>query len=301
MDKVGIIPNTTKDINFEVTKQIIDWIIQKGCTPLISEQVANLIDVRYGVNINEIYSMSDFLIVLGGDGTLLSVAKNAALHNTPLMGINLGTLGFLTDVEKSEAKLAFEKVLNNEFTLEKRMMLEANILTQSTTHETLLGLNDICITRGSFSRIIKMKIYINDEFVDVFPADGIIVSTPTGSTAYNLSAGGPILVPNAQMMVITPICPHTLYSRSFVVSGEDSIKVEIEQNVNNDIILNIDGQIGNILKNNDIVAIKKSKYYTTIIKTNKLGFYNVLRRKITGMGREFHESTTAIENKRINK
>lgn len=286
MNKIGIIPNTDKDINFDITKQFINWICENDCIPFISEQVANCIDCeKYSTDINEIYRSSDFLIVLGGDGTLLSVARNAALHNTPILGINLGTLGFLTDVEKSEAKSAFEKILLGEYTLEKRMMLEANILTQSTTHEILLGLNDICITRGAFSRIINMKIYINNEFVDVFPADGIIISTPTGSTAYNLSAGGPILVPDAEMMVITPICPHTLYSRSFVVSGNDNIKVEVEKIVNNDVMLNVDGQIISILKSEDLISIKKSKYYTTIMKTNKLGFYNILRQKITGMGK----------------
>lgn len=286
MDKIGIIPNIDKDIDFYMTKQFVNWICENKCTPLISEQVATAIGCeQYSIDLNNIYSLSDFLIVLGGDGTLLSVARNAALHNTPILGVNLGTLGFLTDVEKSEAKSVFEKVLIGDYSLEKRMMLEATILTQSTAHETFLGLNDICITRGAFSRIITMKIYINDEFVDIFPADGIIIATPTGSTAYNLSAGGPILVPDAEMMVITPICPHTLYSRSFVVSGNDNIKVEISEIASNDVMLNLDGQIGTILKGKDIVSIKKSKYYTTIMKTNKLGFYKILRKKITGMGK----------------
>ncbi len=280
MKKIGIIPNISKDINFDITNQMVNWICERECIPLISEQVANEIGYKQYSSVNDIYSQADFLIVLGGDGTLLSVARNAALHNTPILGVNLGTLGFLTDIEKSEAKLALEKVLASEYTLEKRMMLEANILTQSTTHETLIGLNDICITRGSFSRIITMRIYINDEFVDTFSADGIIISTPTGSTAYNLSAGGPIIAPNSEIIVITPICPHMLYSRSFVVSGNDQIKIKFDDN---NIMLNIDGQIGSTLQNNDIVSIKKSKYYTTIIKTNELSFYKILRKKITGM------------------
>ncbi len=133
--------------------------------------------------------------------------------------------------------------------------------------------------------IVKLEIYINDEFVDVFSADGIIISTPTGSTAYNLSAGGPILAPSAEMMVITPICPHSMYSRSFVVSGDDNIKIKVGQIDNNDVILSVDGRMTNILKDNDIVSIRKSKYYTTIMKTNGLGFYKVLRQKINGIGK----------------
>ncbi len=285
MKNIGIIPNTIKDINFEMTNQFIEWIIEKDCNPIISEQVAFAINQNYGTDLNRIYSEADFLIVLGGDGTLLSVARNAALHNTPILGINLGTLGFLTDVEKSEAKNSFEKVIAGDYTLEKRMMLHANILTQITAHETLLGLNDICITRGGFMKIVKLAIYINDEFVDVFSADGIIISTPTGSTAYNLSAGGPILAPKSEMMVVTPICPHSLYSRSFVVSGDDNIKIKVGQIDNNDVILSVDGRMTNILKDNDVISIKKSKYYTTIIKTNGLGFYKVLRQKINGMGK----------------
>lgn len=286
LKKIGIIPNTLKDIEFEMTKQIIDWACDSGCTPLISEQVSSSLDFKqFNTDINSIYSESDFLIVLGGDGTLLSVARNAALHSTPILGINLGTLGFLTDVEKSEAKVAFDKMISGDYILEKRMMLQANILTQITAHETLISLNDICITRGAFLRIIDMKIYINDEFVDLFSGDGIIISTPTGSTAYNLSAGGPILSPDSEMIVITPICPHALYSRSFVVSGNDSIKIEINDISNNNATLNMDGQIGNILKNGDLISIKKSKYYTTIVKTNKLGFYKILRQKIAGMGK----------------
>lgn len=286
MENIGIIPNTIKDINFEMTNQFVQWICEKNCTPLISEQVAFATNLKeYGADLNKIYSDADFLIVLGGDGTLLRVARNAALHNTPILGINLGTLGFLTDVEKSEAKNSFEKIIAGDYTLEKRMMLHTNVLTQITAHETLLGLNDICITRGGFMTIVKLEIYINDEFVDVFSADGIIISTPTGSTAYNLSAGGPILVPSAEMMVITPICPHSMYSRSFVVSGDDNIKIKVGQIDNNDVILSVDGRMTNILKNNDIVSIRKSKYYTTIIKTNGLGFYKVLRQKINGVGK----------------
>jgi NAD+ kinase len=285
--KVGIIPNIDRDLNYDMTRQLVGWITEKGHSVLISKEVADFIGYSHYVqDINEVYSTSDFLISLGGDGTLLNVARMAALYNTPIIGINLGTLGFLTTVEKKDAKVALEKVLSGEYTLEKRMMLEANILNGDPEHQGLLGLNDICITRGSLSRLINTKIYINDEFVDLFRGDGIILSTPTGSTAYNLSAGGPILVPDSQIMVITPICPHSLYSRSFVVSGDDIIKVEFEGIINTDIMLSVDGQTGITVAINDVITIKKSNYITTIIKTNKQSFYKILRQKIVGMEKE---------------
>lgn len=287
MKKVGIIPNRDRDHNYAMTKKLVDWIISKGHGVLIAKEVAKPIGFsQYVTDVKQIYSEADFLISLGGDGTLLNVARTAALYNTPIIGVNLGTLGFLTTVEKDDVETAIEKVLTGEYKLEQRMMLEASILDRGPEHQNLIGLNDICITRGSLSRLINTKIYVNDEFVDLFRGDGIILSTPTGSTAYNLSAGGPILVPDSKMMVITPICPHSLYSRSFVVSGDDVIKVEFEGASNMDIMLSVDGQSGITVGINDVITIKKSNYITAIIKTHNHGFYKILRQKIIGMEKE---------------
>ncbi len=284
MKKVGIIPNLDKDIDLVTTKQLVQWIHSKQWIPLMTEPIADKLNHLYPHSTaEEIYSAADFLIVLGGDGTLLGVSRHAALHDTPVMGVNLGTLGFLTEVEKAGMISALECLFTGNYSIQKRMMLEASILTQSTIHDTFIALNDVGITRGSFSRIIDLHIYINDQFVDVFPADGIIISTPTGSTAYNLSAGGPILNPTSEMMVITPICPHTLYARSFVVSGDDTIKILIGQNTSHDILLTMDGQIGHPLRNKDIILIRKSKYYTSLIKTSNTNFYDILRKKIAGV------------------
>jgi NAD+ kinase len=281
MKTIGIIPNLKKDINLDSTKEILAWLEKRECRVWISEQVASKIDrMDLKQEVEKIYRKCDFVVVLGGDGTILSVARHAAFHETPILGVNLGTLGFLAEVEKKFALEALQKVLDGAYQIEKRMMLEANILTQSITNETFIALNDVGVTRGSLSRIINLKIYINDEFVDVYSADGIIISTPTGSTAYNLSAGGPILNPNTEMMVITPVCPHSLYSRSIVVSDEDTIKIQIGEDSCCDIMLTMDGQMGYHLKMNDIVVVRKSKYITSLIKTSENGFYDILRKKI---------------------
>ncbi|HHW66750.1 NAD(+) kinase [Defluviitalea raffinosedens] len=300
MKRIGLLPNVEKDIGLVNTAMILDWLEKKNCTINLLEVPAQLLQRSdLAKNENQLYRDSDFIVVLGGDGTFLGAARNAALYDTPILGINLGTLGFLAEVEKRSSLEALQKVLNGEYSIEKRMMLEASVYDCHNDERKFICLNDIGITRGSLSRIIDLKIFINDNFVDDYPADGIIISTPTGSTGYNLSAGGPILDPNTNMMVITPICPHSLYARSIVVSDGDIIKVQIGENFGCDVILTIDGQMGYHLKSNDIVTIQKSKYQTSLIKTSNYSFFDILRKKIVGTRSERYESEASIENSRI--
>ncbi|MBZ4669120.1 MAG: kinase [Defluviitaleaceae bacterium] len=300
MKRIGLLPNVEKDIGLVNTAMILDWLEKKNCTINLLEVPAQLLQRSdLAKNENQLYRDSDFIVVLGGDGTFLGAARNAALYDTPILGINLGTLGFLAEVEKRSSLEALQKVLNGEYNIEKRMMLEASVYDCHNDERKFICLNDIGITRGSLSRIIDLKIFINDNFVDDYPADGIIISTPTGSTGYNLSAGGPILDPNTNMMVITPICPHSLYARSIVVSDGDIIKVQIGENFGCDVILTIDGQMGYHLKSNDIVTIQKSQYQTSLIKTSNYSFFDILRKKIVGTRSERYESEASIENSRI--
>lgn len=284
MKKIGIIQNSEKDINFVFTKEIADWIIDKGHIPILTNYVSKALNMQnLYLPISDLYTDADFLLVLGGDGTMLRVAKYAALNEVPILGVNLGTLGYLTSVEKKDVFVALQKILDGNFTLEKRMMLEVSMISIDTDNIELIALNDVCITKGIFSKLINLDLFINDEYIDTYRADGIIVSTPTGSTAYNLSAGGPILNPNSKMIAITPVCPHMLHNRSFVVSADDSIQFKIHDNISNDVILSLDGQHINPLKNNDIINVKCSNYITNIIKTNNLGFYDILREKMVGI------------------
>ncbi len=279
--KVGIVPNIDKDREFSLTREIVSFLEEKRLSPALPEQVAIDMSIsEYGVPYEELYEKSDFLVVLGGDGTLLSVGRKACIHNTPLLGINLGTLGFLTDVEKTDYKASIEKVLRKEYKTEKRLMLEASVLDTRTVPENMLALNDVCVTRGVFSKIVNVKVYVNGEYLNTFRSDGVIISTPTGSTAYNLSAGGPILKPDTKMIAITPICPHALYARSIVTSAEDIITIEADSTSRGDLIMSVDGQNGGYIRPGDKIQVKKSSYYTTIIKTNTYGFYDILRKKL---------------------
>ncbi|KXL53058.1 NAD kinase [Anaerotignum neopropionicum] len=282
MKKIGLIPNVDKDKDLAVTMRLVRYLLNKGCIPQLTEKIAELLGLEmYARKENEIYEHSDFIISLGGDGTLLGVGRKACQYNTPILGVNLGTLGFLTAEEKNRAEYAIDKVLMGDYKKEKRMMLQTSIATEDGRIEGINALNDICITRGILYKILEFNVFVNDEYVNTLRADGVIICTPTGSTAYNLSAGGPVLKADAQIIAITPIAPHTLTSRSIVVSAEDTITVEINPREDTAFTISADGQESWSLTGKKVVQIRKAKVYTTIIKTNSQNFYDVLRHKLS--------------------
>jgi NAD+ kinase len=226
-----------------------------------------------------IYEKSDFILVLGGDGTMLGTARNVANYSTPILGINMGHLGFMTDVEAAETFEALEKLLNGDYTLEERMMIEAIVMNGNESKASFYCLNEIEIARGALSKMITLKICINNQYFDSYNADGILISTPTGSTAYSLSAGGPIITPNVKVMLITPICPHSLSARSLVVSEEEIIEASII-NSYHDAFLTIDGQIGYNICVGDKIIIKKSSHVTKLVKVSNRSFYDILKTKL---------------------
>lgn len=280
MKKIGFIPNIDRDKNLETTKELLRFVKTRGCQSFVSKEIYDLIGDGYDVTISEKMERDvDFFVVLGGDGTILHAAKTAAINAIPLIGVNVGNLGYLTDVEKSDAKMALDLVFGGQYKLEKRMMLQVE-MEGVMFDNPQIALNDVCVSRGVSLKQIDCQIWINGEYIDTYSSDGMIVCTPTGSTAYNLSAGGPILRPDSEMIAITPICPHTLHARSSVMSSEDIIEINVPESVAKDIIISLDGQ--NIESNGYKIKIMRSKFYTTIIKTNKLGFYDILRQKMMG-------------------
>lgn len=279
--KIGIVPNLSKDKELKTTKDIISWFSDKAVDIMLENSIAEKLECKgLGCDLDCLYSTSDIIIVLGGDGTILNIARQSSGYNVPLFGINLGHLGFLAEAEKSDMYSALDKIIQGEYFVEKRMMLEAYIKEDETQLERFVALNDIVITRGNFSRMISYSIFINGSFVDLYSADGIVISSPTGSTAYSLSAGGPIVSPDVNVIIITPICPHTLHSRSIVVSGNDEVKVEICNN-NTEVMLTVDGQHGYLLKPGETVTIKSSQCITNLVKLKQRSFFDVLRRKMS--------------------
>ena len=269
--KIGFVTNIEKDPTLQETKKMVDFVLKKGCEVYVSENFSDVHPDVIATSSSEMYKSVDFVVVIGGDGTILRVARSAAIFDTPILGINFGTLGYLADVEKINAI--------GDFTIENRMMLEPYVERGCVSHEINLALNEVCITNSVCSRMIKLSVEVNGEYFDTFRADGIIVSTPTGSTAYNLSAGGPILSPHTELMTITHICPHTLYARPFVIDGNDVVRIRVQSNYNN-VQMSCDGQSTVQMKNDDVIIVKKSRYVTRIIKTTNMNFYDILRRKM---------------------
>ena len=255
---VSIIANEYKDPDYDYIGQVIEFLKNRGA------------EVRLG----NLHAEVDFCVVLGGDGTMLRAARQAATLGVPLLGINLGTLGFLTDVDKHDGLAALEKALAGEFTAENRLMLEAEYgMDEPVPLQNCLALNEVCI--GGTNQLKTFSVYVNEHHIDVIRADGIIVATPTGSTAYSLAAGGPILVPGGQMIVITPICPHNLSSRPWVVAAEDEVRIVARQASS----LHIDGDDRGTISPGESVLVKKSAHHATILKTAPAHFYAVLRKK----------------------
>lgn len=282
---IGIIANLEKDKKLEVTKRIIHWLREKQVNILYDEELSRELALTEASYCNEyLFKNSDIIIVLGGDGTLLNVARQVSCQEVPLFGINLGHLGFLTEAEVSDMYICLEKMLEGDYRIEKRMMLEAFVENDDELTQNFIALNDIVISKGNFARLLSYRIFINNNFVDFYSADGVIVSSPTGSTAYSLSAGGPIVAPEVEVLLVTPICPHTLHSRSLLVSHKDLVRIEVCKNSNTDVIMTVDGQNGIKIKPGDIVTVKQSKYYANLVKLNNRSFFDVLRAKMSERG-----------------
>ena len=221
---------------------------------------------------------SNLLITFGGDGTLLSVARHAPA-DVPILGVNMGTLGFLTDVRVEEFPETLERVLAGDYHAEARVSFDVSVQGNGRDERTYRVLNDATINKSALARIVEMRVSVSGTFVSTFRADGLIVSTPTGSTAYNLSAGGPIIYPTMSAIVITPICPHMLTNRPLVLPDELEVEIRIA-NANQEIFLTLDGQEGLPVTQDDCVRIRKSATSVKLIRTGEKNYFDVLRAKL---------------------
>ena len=279
MNRFYIITNEYKDINHYITKRIIRYIEHLEKTYLLAEMddTGHIIQER-------IPQQVDCALVLGGDGTLIRAARDLEQVDIPLLGVNLGTLGYLTEIEVDEIEEALQALIRGEYSIEKRMMLSGRV-NDAAVHSAL---NDVVIAREGYLRTVHFSVYVNDVMLGRYHADGVVISTPTGSTGYNLSAGGPIIEPTAQMMVITPICPHGLNTGSIVLSAEDKIHVQIiadRHGHKENAAVAFDGASMESLHVGDIVYVERSHLVTRLIRIRKESFMNTLRKK-------FNQETT---------
>lgn len=281
MKVIGVVPNLERDKELFTTKKLIENLKKKNISVYVSKQIALCIqDEAIGLSEEELYKTCDVIIAIGGDGTILSSAQNASLSGIPVLGINQGRLGFLADIEIDAIDELIEKLLNRDYKIEERMMLQTKVTQPNGKEEIFYAVNDVTVTRGSFSRMEDFKIYANNELVDVYPADGILIATPTGSTAYNLSAGGPIVVPTAKALIVTPICPHTIYSRSIIMSHLDVIYIKTCNYEGAMMQLCVDGKPKVDITPAHDIEVMKSPYILKLVKTSHLSFFEILRNKI---------------------
>lgn len=284
LGSIGLIVNYKKEKTRETACRIIDWLNFKKLKVYIEGDKGKEIGKEeLDCPTEKFLKEVDLIISLGGDGTLLRAARLAAAEDLPVFGVNLGGLGFLTQIGINDLEKSLEKLYQGRYFLDERMMLNCTVKRREEEIVKFTALNDVVIGKGAFARIICLATYVNNDYVITYSADGLVVSTPTGSTAYSLSAGGPILNPNINSIILTPICPHTLSARPLIISENDQVKIKLESSEEK-VMVTIDGQEGFVLKPKDEVIIKKSDHKARLITFKEKSFYAILREKLRWSG-----------------
>jgi len=272
----------------EALKTLCDltlWLADKGIELVGGPEVEReRVEHETGCSVNEVPSDKlaesvDLILVLGGDGTMIATARMISDHDIPVLGVNFGGLGYLAEFRIEELYSALESILSEQYRLDKRVMLHVDLQRGEEAVTRNRVLNDVVINKSALARIIEIEAYLNDQFVNSFRADGLIISTPTGSTAYNLSAGGPVVFPSMNAIVITPICPFTLSNRPLVVPDDAVIELRLKTD-KEEVALTLDGQVGFPLRVDDRVLIRKSRTTFNLIQPSNRNYFDVLRDKL---------------------
>lgn len=283
MNNFCIITNKDKDKGFATTKLIREFLLDNGRNCRVGEQCTQS-DIEELVRDTAwIDKSTECVIVLGGDGTIIRAATDLYEKQIPILGINLGTLGFLAEIEKQDIIPALTCILENKYVVKERMMVETTVVRNNEEIYTDHALNDVVIGRNGFSRIISISVFVNNILVDTYHGDGVIIATPTGSTGYSMSAGGPIAAPDSDIIIITPICSHSMSSRSILVSSNDEVRVTIDKSKKSqkeEAIATVDGRMALQLNTGDSIFIKKAVNKAKLIKINQKSFYELLRNKL---------------------
>lgn len=283
--RVGIVVKPHLQDASQTVCQVVSWLSERSVTVVgspgiererIEQETGCVIEV---VANDELAARVDLILVLGGDGTMIATSRMVGDTEVPVLGVNYGGLGYLAEFRVAELYAALATILDGNYEIEKRVMLAVELRRGEEQITRNRVLNDIVINKSALARIIEIEAYLNQQFVNSFRADGLIVSTPTGSTAYNLSAGGPVIYPSMNAVVITPICPFTLSNRPIVVPDESLIELRLKT-ANEDVALTLDGQVGFPLKPEDRVLIRKSKATFNLVQPMNRNYFEVLRDKL---------------------
>ena len=285
ISRVGLVAKQRVDVAAGVLIEVARWLEARGLQPVFETYAAQLAGLRSGPEIvskEELPNACDLIVLLGGDGTLIGMARRVARAgaDVPIAGVNFGSLGFLTEITLDDLYPSLEGVLDGTAPIEERMMLHAKVLRGGRCFTDELVLNDVVITKAALSRIIELSVSIGADRVMQVRADGLIVATPTGSTAYNLAAGGPIVQPVVDALLLTPIAPHMLTNRPLVVTGTSTISVEPNMNGNDEVFVTFDGQSGHALQTEDVVTIERATRPLCLVRSAQRSYFDVLRQKL---------------------
>jgi len=278
LKRFGLIAHLTRPHVERTVKLITDWLAQHQLDVWFCEGLQDMVDDKSRLlPQSEIWRQVDCVLSLGGDGTMLSSIRAVGHHGIPVFGINVGSLGFLTEIPAGDIEDALSKLANDEFHLETRMVLETSV--ENSGLGKLYALNDVVLDHGDSTRLINLDLYGNEQFVCSYHSDGLIISTPTGSTAYNLAAGGPVMHPHLGALIASPICPHSLTLRPIIFDDGSELKVKLAYH-KIDVRLTVDGQVSCKLKPDAVVTIKKAPHHIKLIRIKDFSFYEVLRTKL---------------------
>jgi NAD+ kinase len=276
---IGIACKPSPKETRSLVESVFSWLEARNVTTVFDDETARLIGRKGGRSRESLPRHCDVVVTIGGDGTLLSVARWACRTRTPILGMNLGSLGFLTEVTREDLFPRLEEILQGRHEVESRMMLSARVYRGSRTLSSLSVLNDMVINKSALARILDLSVSIDGRYVANYRADGLIVATPTGSTAYSLSAGGPIILPSVGAIVLTPICPHTLTNRPLVIPPDAAVEIRL-MSPPEDVLMTLDGQVGRPIRAGERIRILRSEEEVLLIRSANRNYFDLLRQKL---------------------
>ena len=278
--KIGITSKPKKPEVRDIVTPLVHWLHDRSIEVLVDKETGSTLDgSEKCVTRNEMPSLVDLIIVLGGDGTLLATARVLNRKPVPLLAVNLGGLGFLTVITRDELYSTLERVLAGDFRTERRVQIEAEVMRAGEVISSFLALNDVVLNKGAIARVLDFDVRVDGQFISSYKADGLIVSTPTGSTAYSLAAGGPVIAPSVEAFIVTPICAHTLSNRPVVLPDSAQIEVKVKS-YGESVYLTVDGQVGVALRSEDAVHMRRASSVVELIQSPQKNYFEILRQKL---------------------